>query len=251
MAGEAQLEEYVLLAKGTHGRATADLVVKATAAPGLFVFGELLDLPSVKQLKGTDQAVAFALLELFAYGTIQDYRGAPERYGQLSEPQVNKMKQLTAVSLAGESKMIAYATLMQQLSLSNIRELEDFVIGECFYAGIIKGKLDQQKQCLHVHDAISRDIAPAQLHSVLHGLKCWHKQTVDVLTAIEDRKAWTQQETALAEKLQAQMEQRMELVRKGSKAEAPSDLMAMDAEPMGPDLMEHDRSTGARPKRRR
>lgn len=51
MAGEGQLEEYVLLAKGTHGRATADLLLKATAAPGLFVFGELLDLPSVKQVR--------------------------------------------------------------------------------------------------------------------------------------------------------------------------------------------------------
>ena len=50
MEGANQLEQFVLLAKGTRGRATADLVVKATAAPGVFIFGELLDVPSVQEV---------------------------------------------------------------------------------------------------------------------------------------------------------------------------------------------------------
>ena len=70
-------------------------------------------------------------------------------------------------------QMIPYAILMQQLGISNIRQLEDFVIGECFYAGIIKGKLDQQQQCLHVYDAISRDIRREELGSILDGLQNW------------------------------------------------------------------------------
>ena len=71
-------------------------------------------------------------------------------------------------------QMIPYATLRQQLGIDNIRQLEDFVIGECFYAGIIKGKLDQHKQCLHVHDAISRDIRREELVSILQGLRNWY-----------------------------------------------------------------------------
>lgn len=51
--------------------------------------------------------------------------------------------------------------------------------------------------------------------------------------------------------MQAQMDAHIESARKGSKGEVNADVMAMDAEPMGPELMEHDRSTGARPKRRR
>ena len=47
---EGELEQFVLLAKGTRGRATADLVLKATAAPGVFVFSELLDVPSVQEV---------------------------------------------------------------------------------------------------------------------------------------------------------------------------------------------------------
>ena len=72
-----------------------------------------------------------------------------------------------------DGQMIPYTMLMQQLGLDNIRQLEDFVIGECFYAGIIKGKLDQQKQCLHVDDAISRDIRREELGSILQGLHNW------------------------------------------------------------------------------
>lgn len=50
MESDQQLEQFVLLAKGTRGRASADLALKATAAPGLFSFGELLDVPSMQEV---------------------------------------------------------------------------------------------------------------------------------------------------------------------------------------------------------
>ena len=47
---DSKVEEYLLLVKGTKGRATADLVQKVTAEPGIFAFGEFLDAPSVVQV---------------------------------------------------------------------------------------------------------------------------------------------------------------------------------------------------------
>ena len=43
----------------------------------------------------------------------------------------------------------------------------------------------------------------------------------------------------------------MEEIRKGWKGETAAELGALDPEPLVADLMEHERSTGARPKRRR
>eukprot|EP00983_Pelagomonas_calceolata_P063857 1147891-Pelagomonas_calceolata.AAC.6 len=40
--------------------------------------------------------------------------------------------------------------LQQQLEIPTIRQLEDFIITECFYTSIIAGKLDQKKACLQV-----------------------------------------------------------------------------------------------------
>ena len=50
MESEAQLEQFCILAKSTKGRAIADFIQKATSQPGIFTFGELLDVPSVKEV---------------------------------------------------------------------------------------------------------------------------------------------------------------------------------------------------------
>ena len=114
-----ELDPFILLARSARGRAAAELVLKATAAPGVFVFGELLDEPNVAevggggrggggekgirpmpppppltvdppdllsplcpfQLKNGDLAPYHAMLELFAYGTWADYRGEAGRGG--------------------------------------------------------------------------------------------------------------------------------------------------------------------------
>ena len=47
---DSKVEEYLLLVKGTKGRATADLVQKVTSEPGIFAFGEFLDALSVVQV---------------------------------------------------------------------------------------------------------------------------------------------------------------------------------------------------------
>jgi len=36
---------------------------------------------------------------------------------------------------------------MRRLELPSVRALEDLLITECFYAGLLKGKLDQRNRC--------------------------------------------------------------------------------------------------------
>ena len=46
----ARLEPFLLMAKSARGAAAAKLVQDATSASGVFVFSELLDLPSVQEV---------------------------------------------------------------------------------------------------------------------------------------------------------------------------------------------------------
>ena len=69
---------------------------------------------------------------------------------------------------------IPYADLMASLDIANIRELEDLLITECFYSGLVTGKLDQRRQCLRVADAVSRDVRAGDLAPVLAGLAAWY-----------------------------------------------------------------------------
>jgi COP9 signalosome complex subunit 7 len=50
-AEAAKLQQYMLLAKSARGRALCELINKATAEPGLFAFGELLDNPSIVEVR--------------------------------------------------------------------------------------------------------------------------------------------------------------------------------------------------------
>jgi COP9 signalosome complex subunit 7 len=54
-----------------------------------------------------------------------------------------------------------------------VRDLEDFLITECFYSGIIKGSLDQKAGCLYVNTFTSRDVQPSQLKDVIASLQNW------------------------------------------------------------------------------
>lgn len=46
----AKLEPFLLLAKSARGAGAAKLIEQATASPGVYVFGELLDMPVVKEV---------------------------------------------------------------------------------------------------------------------------------------------------------------------------------------------------------
>jgi COP9 signalosome complex subunit 7 len=70
------LEPYLALSKSaTSPRAACDLISQATSNPHTYVFAELLQTPNIQALStGTPEHRAFlALLEIFAWGTWEDY----------------------------------------------------------------------------------------------------------------------------------------------------------------------------------
>lgn len=46
----AKLEQFLLMSKSAKGAAAAKLILDATSSPGVFVFGELLDVSSVQEV---------------------------------------------------------------------------------------------------------------------------------------------------------------------------------------------------------
>lgn len=66
-----------LSTSATSPRAAADLVAQATSAQNTFVFAELLQTPNIQALRqDTQYASSYKLLEIFAWGTLEDYSGA-------------------------------------------------------------------------------------------------------------------------------------------------------------------------------
>ena len=142
----ARVEPFVLMAKSARGAAAAKLAVDATAAPGVFVFGELIDALAAAQLAGTPHC---ALLDLFAYGTYRDYTADLSAFPALNAAQITKLKLLSIVSAAMERRILPYADLIAALDAPSVRALEDLVI-DAVYQGLLEATLDQQRGVVEV-----------------------------------------------------------------------------------------------------
>ncbi|EMD41449.1 hypothetical protein CERSUDRAFT_110025 [Gelatoporia subvermispora B] len=184
-----KLEPFLLMSKSAKGAAAAKLIQDATSAPGVFVFGELLELPNIQELATHEQYSQFySSLQLFAYKTYQDYLQHKGSLPPLNDSQVTKLKQLSLVSLASEKRILPYSLLLQAIEMPNIRELEDLII-DAIYSDIIRGKLNQKEQQFEVEYTMGRDIEPEDIEKLLASLRNWASTTSAVLATLDDKLA--------------------------------------------------------------
>jgi len=178
------LEQFVLLAKNAKGAAAVELIKQALEAPGVFVFGELLDMPNIQDLTNSPHSAYLTLLNIFAYGTYKNVSESQEPLPEVTEAMGRKLRLLTVVSLAETSKVLAYSLLMTELGLTTIRELEDLVI-EGISAGVVQGKLDQKSSHFEVDYVIGRDIRKTDINSIVSVLTAWCDNCDNMLRSIE------------------------------------------------------------------
>lgn len=183
LSGNA-LEQFVLLAKSTKGAACTELIKQVLEAPGVYVFGELLDMPNIMELANTPDKKYINTLELFAFGTYKDYLANCSSLLELTPAQKKKLQHLTIVTLATKTKCIPYSTLLIELDIKNVRDLEDLII-EAIYADIIHGKLDQKNSQLEVDYAIGRDIRAEDINVIVNCLQDWCAACEGVLNCVE------------------------------------------------------------------
>ncbi|XP_022770191.1 COP9 signalosome complex subunit 7-like isoform X3 [Durio zibethinus] len=208
------IDHFVKLASGQKGSALGSVIVEATSHPSLFAFSEILAVPSVAKLEGTENSVYLELLRLFAHGTWSEYKSNSGNLPQLVPDQVLKLKQLTVLTLAETNKVLLYDQLMLELDVTNVRELEDFLINDCMYVGIVRGKLDQLRRCFEVQFAGGRDLRPGQLGSMIQTLSNWLATSDNLLFSIQEKIKWADTMSELDKKHQKEVEDRAVEVKK-------------------------------------
>ncbi|KAJ6851425.1 COP9 signalosome complex subunit 7 isoform X2 [Iris pallida] len=196
----------------------ANLIAEATSHPSLFAFSEILSVSNLSKLDGTQYSSSLDLLRLFAHGTLSDYKSSAARLPILLADQVRKLKQLTVLTLAEANKVLPYDQLKLELDISNVRELEDFLINECMYAGIVRGKLDQLRRCFEVQFAAGRDLRPKQLNNMIHTLGNWLSTSDDLLHTIQEKIKWADAMSEANKKHRKQIEDKVEDSKKSMKA---------------------------------
>jgi len=228
--GNNPLEQFVLLAKSAKGAAAVELIKQVLEAPGVHVFGELLDMPNVIELENGPYANYYHALHLFAYGTYRQYLENKPSLLELTPVQKKKLQHLTIVTLATKNKCIPYSVLLQELDIKNVRDLEDLII-EAIYADIIHGKLDQKNSQLEVDYAIGRDIQSADLGSIVSTLQEWCDSCEAVLSCVETQINRANAEKNRRLKHKEAIEQEIINIKKTLKAQSqdPDEAMATDS----------------------
>lgn len=221
--GVSPLEQYVLLAKSARGAAAAELIKQCVEAQGVYVFGELMDMPNIQELENSTHAPYWKLLKLFAFGTMADYSANKADYPELSPIMLVKLKHLTMVSLATQSKCLPYALLLKELEIKHVRELEDLTI-EAIYADIIRGKIDQKHQQLEVDFAIGRDIRKENVGQILTVLGEWCNNCESVLLDIEKQINKANSNKEAQNKIKAQTETEVTNIKKTLKSTQQQDI---------------------------
>ena len=177
------IERFRIMSKGHKGQALVAMIKQALSSPNIYVFGEILMLQNVKDLKNGQHVNVYNALTLFAHGKLSDYN-YPSVHLELDTSAYRKLQLLTIVALANEEKAIGYDKLFQELKVGNVRELEDLII-DAIYSGLIKAKMDQKARVLQVHSAVSRDIRSEDLPNMIEVLKNWSENCQSVLSSLE------------------------------------------------------------------
>lgn len=246
------IDHFVKQASALNGPALSPLIAEATSNPNLFAFSEILSVPNVLELEGTEYSVYLDVLRLFAHGTWSDYKSNAGQLPHLVPDQVLKLKQLTVLTLAETNKVLPYDQLMLELDVVNVRELEDFLINECMYAGIVRGKLDQLRRCFEVQFAAGRDLRPGQLGNMIKTLSDWLTTSDNLLHTIQEKIKWADTMSEIDKKHRKDVEERVEDVKKSLSIKADIDFRGHEeiySEPGG--VMDYEEDRGGRPKRRR
>ncbi|KAL3464705.1 hypothetical protein BJX64DRAFT_88872 [Aspergillus heterothallicus] len=198
------LQPFIHLADSSSAsspRFVTNIITNATSSPHTYVFAELLERPSVQALRSPDTPAELqgylTLLEIFAWGTWQDYRQNPN-LPALSGEQARKLRLLSLLSLASTIKPLTYDSVMTSLSLSAPSDLETLVT-TAIYSSLITARLSPATNPPTVNVtsvAALRDVKPTSLPSIISILTAWESRCGSVITDIEQEIAKIRLESA-------------------------------------------------------
>ncbi|KKK21500.1 hypothetical protein P175DRAFT_0511817 [Aspergillus ochraceoroseus IBT 24754] len=187
------LQPFIHLANSssaTSPRFAANIITNATASPQTYVFAELLERPTIQALRSPDTPAEFhgylTLLEIFAWGTWQDYQRTPN-LPPLNDDQARKLRLLSLLSLSATTKPLTYDALMGALSISAPADLESLVTA-AIYSSLITARLSPATAPPTVNVtsvAPLRDVKPQSLPTMISTLTQWEARCGAVISDIE------------------------------------------------------------------
>jgi len=184
------LENFKMLAEGTKGEALTYVITNLIKEKNVFVFGEILNVQSVKDLGNNPAFKSYLdLLKIFAYGSYPEFKAKEKELklkDKLEGKALTKLKMLSIVEAASKHKFLSYEKLQKDLDVESVRALEDLVI-DCVYANLLQGKLDQRKKAFEVQWVMGRDLGPTEVADMMSTVETWLAHSSHLMTVLDEK----------------------------------------------------------------
>eukprot|EP00538_Stauroneis_constricta_P001186 CAMPEP_0119568170 /NCGR_PEP_ID=MMETSP1352-20130426/38112_1 /TAXON_ID=265584 /ORGANISM="Stauroneis constricta, Strain CCMP1120" /LENGTH=287 /DNA_ID=CAMNT_0007617525 /DNA_START=16 /DNA_END=879 /DNA_ORIENTATION=+ len=157
------------------GSALRAIILKALTDPNIHHgFDELKSVVAATVEKDgslSDGKALLNTLDLFSFGTLADFKKAPDDYLRLSEAQLAKLRQLTVLSAVQEvcargRDSMTYSEIAQNLDFpddeSGVKKLEECIVS-CVYSDLVSVRLCQKSKLCRIS---TRAGPPCQVRDV-------------------------------------------------------------------------------------
>eukprot|EP00466_Bigelowiella_natans_P001110 jgi/Bigna1/75119/fgenesh1_pg.32_\ len=189
-------------------------IKEALKDPDRFNYGDLLTYDNIVQLSKDPGTVGwFNLVKIFAHGTLADYKAKINELPELSESHLAKLKYLTILSLASQSKTLLYDKLKEQLDAKTVEEVED-LLTDCIRKNLLRGKHNPKANEFMVEFSEGRDISKEDLDDMAAQLTSWLSVSKEALVMLEKKIKETKQFHQLQTKRSNDLAQTKEKVKK-------------------------------------
>jgi translation initiation factor 3 subunit M len=167
----------------------------ALLSPTHFLFQDLRAIPTIQALSDT-QPVYSQLLDIFAEQDLEDYNDFNDEHtGWVEEQKLDhdklhrKMRLLTFASLAAAtpSRELEYARIVKALQIPE-EEVERWVI-DVIRAGLVEGKLSQQRNMFLIHKVTYRVFGQKQYQELSARVDHWKTTLQNVLGVLHQEQA--------------------------------------------------------------
>eukprot|EP00467_Chlorarachnion_reptans_P009401 CAMPEP_0114523074 /NCGR_PEP_ID=MMETSP0109-20121206/21092_1 /TAXON_ID=29199 /ORGANISM="Chlorarachnion reptans, Strain CCCM449" /LENGTH=246 /DNA_ID=CAMNT_0001704355 /DNA_START=197 /DNA_END=937 /DNA_ORIENTATION=- len=160
-------------------------ILKALADPSRYSFGDILALENIEKLSGDSTGKKWCeLLKIFAHGTLSEYMAKRNILPELKTEHITKLKHLTILSLASQSKTLSYSPLVETLEAKTVEEVED-LITDCIRKRLIRGKHNPKAGVFIVEYSEGRDISDEDLDEMAQQMSSWLKTSQEALKVLK------------------------------------------------------------------
>ncbi|KAI9728535.1 MAG: hypothetical protein M1834_007673 [Cirrosporium novae-zelandiae] len=204
------LQPFLLLAPSANSsQAAIQLITGATSAPHTYFFAELLQTPQIQALRNGDEKCKahLKLLEIFCWGTWEEYKSADPPLPPLTPTQTLKLQHLTLLTICTMVPLtLTYETILSSLHLTTPSSLPP-ILHSAISSHLLFGRLSPLTQTLHITSvAPVRDLKPGSIPEMLKVLELWQancKEASSLITAeIQSICTAAQSRKAVSEKRQ-------------------------------------------------